>query len=57
MLYVNIEQMINQIKFKSVSMKKDVKIILIKQQVSPLPIVLFSWNFAKVGIKYQSFNQ
>ena len=26
--YINIEQMINQIKFKSVSMKKDVKIIL-----------------------------
>jgi hypothetical protein len=25
MLYVNIEQMINQIKFKSASMKKDVK--------------------------------
>jgi hypothetical protein len=52
MLYVNIEQMINQIKFKSVSMKKDVKIILIKQQVSPLPIVLFS---GKVSCGYRKY--
>ena len=44
--------MINQIKFKSVSMKKDVNIILIKQQVSRLPIVLFN---GKVSCGYRKY--
>jgi small-conductance mechanosensitive channel len=50
--YINIEQMINQIKFKSVSIKKDVQIISIKQ-VSRLPIVLFS---GKVSCGYRKYD-
>ena len=43
MLYVNIEQMINEIKFKSVSMKKRGKNNFNK--TTGLPIVLFNAKF------------